>query len=259
MAMMLYTYMRRRKTVEIGTATNAAPPSYRQRSHSSGCRIEGVEKDITYTSQDTKACSDNERSGDEATGIVNQSIAVFPQYVAKESTTLVMKEDLVPYLPGSFTVWTGNARLFEIDRERPSLTHRTNIIDAQSQELVMAVRKNLCNVPVSFTFEDPCGKRILDLQGEFFVPYSGSKSTAHMVNAETGDKIDLTMKGSYMNRHAIIKDESGHILVRMTSNIFEARNLVGHRRTYELTVQAGVDLSLAVAMILSLHEREQAH
>lgn len=172
-------------------------------------------------------------------------------------TTLIMKEDMVPAMPGSFTVWEDNKRVFEIERERPSLTHRTKITDAQSQKVIMAVRKNVCTVPVSFSFEDSSNKRVVDLEGKFFVPYSGAESVAHMVNAETGSKTDLTMKGSYMNRHAVIKDENGEVLVRMISNVFEVRNIVGFRRTYELKIRAGVDLSLAVAMIVALHEREQ--
>lgn len=256
MAMVLYTYLRRRKTVELGTADNAAPPSYKEKDLSSASSAESLKKVSSEATMNSKASAVGEKSTEASTCQVSPPVAVFPQYVAKEPTSLLMKEDLVPYLPGSFTVWQGNQRVFEVDRERPSMTHRTNIIDAQSRELVMGVRKNICNRPLSFTFEDPRSKKIVDLQGEFFVPYSGAKSTAHMVNAETGNKMSLMMKGSYMNRHAVIKNEAGEVLARMQSNIMEARNLVGHRRTYEVTVQPGVDVSLVIAMIVALHERE---
>lgn len=252
MAQMLYTYLRRRKAVELGTATNAAPPSYTEKGRSTSWPLETSEK--KNLSGPASLCESG-RSISEST--LSLPVAVLPQYVAKETTKLTMKEDLIPYLPGSFTVWQGNKRLFEIDRERPSLTHRTDIIDAQSKQLIMAVRRDICSIPVSFAFEDCNSRKIVDLQGDFFVPYSGAKSTAHMVNAESGRQTTLMMKGSYMNRHAVIKNEEGEVVMRMLSNVFEARNLVGHRRTYELTVQAGFDLSLAVAMILALHEREQ--
>jgi uncharacterized protein YxjI len=256
MAMMLYTYLRRRKTVNLGTAANAAPPSYSEKDRSSSWPLELTGKTDSHAKTEPNAalCESIESV---AKDLLNSPVAIFPQYVALETTKLVMKEDMIPYLPGSFTVWQNNKRVFEIDRERPSLTHRTNIVDAESQQMVLSVRKNLCNVPVSFTFEDAGSKKIVDLQGDFFIPYSGAKSTAHLVNAETAMRTTLTMKGSYMNRHAVIKNEEGEVVVRMLSNVFEGRNLVGHRRTYELTVQAGFDISLAVAMIVALHEREQ--
>lgn len=253
---MLYTYIRRRKTVEVGIAANAAPPSYNEKERSVSWELEGGKKVSSASSMTSQSSAEE---GSDSTSRVSCPVAAFPQYVAKESTTLLMKEDLIPYLPGSFTVWQGNQRVFEIDRERPSMTHRTNIIDAQSREKVIAVRKNIYNVPISFTFEDPDSKKVVDLQGEFFVPYSGAKSTANMVNAETGSKTTLTMKGSYMNRHAVVKNEAGEVLARMTSNVFEARNLVGHRRTYEVTIRPGADVALMIAMIVALHEREQHH
>lgn len=261
MAMMLYTYIRRRKTVDLGTAENAAPPTYSEKGRASSWPLESSEskgRDAkSDAGSDAALCKSTYQSA--AQESLGCQVAIFPQYVAQETTKLVLKEDMIPYLPGSFTVWQDNKRLFEVDRERPSLTHRTNIIDTETQQLVLAVRKNVCNVPVSFTFEDCSSKKIVDLQGDFFVPYSGAKSTAHLINAETGMRTTLAMKGSYMNRHAVIKNEDGQVVVRVLSNIFETRNLIVHRRTYELTVQAGFDISLAVAMTVALHEREQQH
>jgi uncharacterized protein YxjI len=260
MAQMLYTYLRRRKTsaFSVAVSNEAAAPSYREK-ESQSTELDGtmIEKSCARYSEDAKTICSSDGSFCDDLHRTSEPVAIFPQYTTSEQTTITIKEDMLPFLPGSFTVYQGSRRVFEIDRERPSLTRRTNIIDATSQKIIMTVRKNICTVPVSFSFEDASGKRVVDLQGEFFVPYSGAQSTAHMVNAETGNKMDLTMKGSYMNRHAVIKDEHGDVLVRMISNVFEARNLVGHRRTYELKVRAGVDLSLAVAMIVALHDREE--
>ena len=253
MAQMLYTYLRRRKAsaFDVQVSGTAAPPSYTPGMKPiSNKNISGISEDAkSIASSAGSFCDDLQMNG--------QAVALFPQYSSREQTTLIMTEDMLPNLPGSFTVWNGDQRIFEVDRERPSLTHRTNIIDAETQAPIMALRKNLYNVPVSFSMEDSNGKRVVDLQGEFFVPYSGSESTAHLINAETGSKVDLKMKGSYMNRHAVIKDGNGEVLVRMICDVFQGRNLVGHRRTYTLKVRAGVDLSLAVAMIVALHERDQ--
>jgi hypothetical protein len=264
MAHMLYTYLRRRRpsAYAVAVSDNAAPPTYTTFVGSTERSVIhekafSTEKQIIRTSTDSNSVSSSSRSSFcDDLRLNGQRVALFPQYSCQEQVTLMIREDMLPNLPGSFTVFKDNQRLFEVDRERPSATHRTNIVDAETQTVIMAVRKNFGTIPVSFSFEDPSGKRLVDLEGEFFVPHSGAKSTAHMINAETGNKLDLSMKGSYLNRHAVIKDENGEVLVRMISNIFEARSIVGHRRTYELKVRAGVDLSLAVAMIIALHCRE---
>lgn len=254
---MLYTYLRRRKAgaYDVSLSDTAAPPSYATGDNrkvftdeKKSPRVSEDDVNSISSSSASSFCGDLQMNG--------EPVAVFPQYSSREQTTLIMKEDLLN-LPGSFTVYRGEQAIFEIDRQRPSMTHRTNIIDAETQAPIMAVRKNVATMPVSFSFEDASEKRLVDLQGEFFVPYSGAKSTAHLINAETGRNISLMMKGSYMNRHAVIKDESGEVLVRMISNVLDARSLVAHRRTYEIKVRAGVDLSFAVAMIVALHEREQ--
>jgi hypothetical protein len=260
MATLLYTYLRRRKSAHLGTASNAAPPSYSEKGRSSSWPLTASADECTRNAKiDTEKSSAGSEAQSSPQPALGCPVAVFPQYVAKEATKLVMKEDMIPYLPGSFTVWQDSTKIFEIDRERPSLTHRTNIIDARTQDFALAVRRNIYSAPVSYSFEDCSSKKVVDLQGEFFVPCSGAKLTAHMVNAETGKRTTLTMKGSYLNRHAIIKDESGRVMVRMLSNIFEGRNMVGHRRKYELTIQPGFDIALAVAMTVALHEREQQH
>jgi hypothetical protein len=94
-----------------------------------------------------------------------------------------------------------------VHRDRPSFHHRQQIVDATTDETIFTVQRNVGTLPSSFTFVDPEGTRIVDLQGNFFRPYTGAKSSASRLNAETGRKIDLLMHGSYRNRHAVIKNK----------------------------------------------------
>jgi uncharacterized protein YxjI len=41
----------------------------------------------------------------------------------------------------------------------------------------------------------------------------------------------------------------------MTSNIFELRNVVGGRRTYNVTIRAGLDMAMVVGLIVALDAR----
>lgn len=116
----------------------------------------------------------------------------------------------------------------------------------------MTIRRNLGTLPRSFTFLDPTGNRIVDLQGNFFVPFTGAKSTVFLLNA-AGQKVELSMQGSFQNRHAVIKNSEGDELVTMSSD-FELRDLVG-RRTYTVDIRAGVDMAVVVGLIVALDAR----
>lgn len=186
-------------------------------------------------------------------------ITLFPQYTAQEPATLVIREVGLPHFSDSFTVTnkTTEAELFNIKRERPAIGWRQHITDATTNAPVVTLRRNLGQLPVSYRCLDPTnGDKVMDLQGNFFVPFTGSESTATMLNTATGEKAELEMKGSYRNRHArILNKATGETLVEMKSQVLELRNVAGGRRTYEVVVREGMDLVVAVAMIVALDAR----
>ena len=254
----LYTrYARSHDKTGLSAASNVAPPSYEKSSFpaSSGIALEhGVdEKDQSIIIQ--SAASSTE-SLIETIPRLNSSIAVFPQYLTKTSTTLTIREVGFPYLSDSFTVSNNNEEIFNIRRERPAIGRPQHITDSKTKDPIMTIRRNIGQLPMSYRCEDPKGAKVLDLQGNFFRPYTGAKSSAFLLNSETGEKIELSMRGSYRNRHASITNKAtGKVLVEMTSDIFEGRNVLGGRRTYQVKVRAGMDLVIAVAMIVALDAR----
>lgn len=189
---------------------------------------------------------------------IQDPIAILPQYVTQAPVTIIVSEANLPRLGSSFEVFTpaSDGPLFTIQRERPSLHHRQTIVDATSSKPVLTVRRLTAQFPQSYAFEDPCGTKVLEIQGNFFVPYRGAKSTTVFTNAIDGSKTTLAMKGSWRNRHAAIKNEvTGEMLARMTSDLLNTKNLVGGRRTYEIEIAGGVDAVLIVAMIMALDAR----
>lgn len=256
---MLYTrYARSHDKTGLSGASNATPPAYDETpSHTEAEK--DVEEDIIEKNGTLTATSSTHTSTEEltqSTPHLNAPIAVFPQYLSKTTTTLTIREVGFPNFSDSFTVSNGSEQIFNVHRERPTIGWRQHITDAHTNAPVMTIRRNLGQLPVSYRFEDPAGAKVVDLRGNFFLPHTGAKSSAFLLNSETGEKTELAMRGSYRNRHATITNKAtGEVLVEMKSNIFEVRNVVGSRRTYEVTVRAGMDLVLAVGMIIALDAR----
>lgn len=199
-------------------------------------------------------------SDKEITSNLTQPTRVLPQYTATTRTSLTIREDSLPRLPGSFTVTSNGQQhpLFLIERSRPSRTHRQELLlpsDPFGTPL-LTLRRNVGHLPISYRVEDPTGTTVLDLQGNFFVPFTGAKSTGYLIDPVRGDRIELAVKGSYRNRTGIIINAAtGEELVSMQSNIFQARTIVGGRRTYEVGVKEGMDLALAVMLVVAMDAR----
>jgi hypothetical protein len=121
----------------------------------------------------------------------------------------------------------------------------------------MTIRRNVGALPRSYWFEGPIGAKILDLQGDFFIPFRGAKSRALFKNAVSNtpgaDDVELCMQGSYQNRRAEITDKaSGNTLETVRCNVWNRRVLAGGRRPYVVSVAPRVDLALIAGMIANL-------
>ena len=199
------------------------------------------------------------------------TLALYPQYITKEPTTIIIAEGSLPNLAHNFVVAiqasadvaTGPTQeLFHVKRVRPSIHHDRTIWDAATDQEVLTVRRDLATLPQGFRFEDPTDKTILNLPGHFFVPTQGTRAFASFINASTGTKVRLFMKGSYHNRRARIHledlatgDKEGKLVAQVKSEISNARAILGGRRTYEVHIAAGVDMALITGMIIALDAR----
>ena len=271
-AHLAYTqYARKYNQVDLEPAVNAAAPSYRGPALTetdATMSTEMIDEKPTQLTDEKKlddtqvteyrVANDSTPSLSSATPQLPSPVALFPQYIAQGTTTLTIRETGIPSFEGSFMVSDGTKDLFRVHHKVPSFRHKQHIIDQQTGEAIFTVRRNVGSRPRSYIFEDPSGKQVVDLQGNFFVPFSGAESTACLINAETGSRIALSMKGSYRNRHATIKDaESGEVLVNVESDVLELRNVLGGRRTYSVTVRGGVDLAMVTGLVVALDARAE--
>lgn len=258
----LYTrYSRSHDKAGLHGASNASAPAYNENTLPGSDDEAAIEKngfpsDVKVISASEEDDSTTSLSSD--TPAAARPIAIFRQYLTTATTTLTVRENSLPSLPDSFTVANGTTPIFNIHRERPSLRRQQIVTDARTSAPVMTVRHNVGTLPASYTFVDPSDNRILDLQGNFFIPNTGSRSTAFLLNSETGQKIELALQGSYRNHKGMITNkETGEVLVTMKSNIFELRNVVGGRRTYTVTIRAGIDMAVVTGLIVALDARAQ--
>ena len=269
-ARLAYTqYARKFNRVDLAPAMNAAAPSYRgapietDATMSTGMDDEKStqltdEKNTKNQVTEYKAANSSTSSLSSTTPQLNSPVAIFPQYIAHSTTTLTIRETGYPSFEGSFIISDGTTELFRVHHQVPSFRHKQHIIDQRTGEPIFTVRRNAGSRPRSYVFEDPSGNKVVDLQGNFFVPFSGAESTACLINAETGSRMALSMKGSWRNRHASIKDaDSGEVLVNVQSDVLEFRNVLGGRRTYSVTVRGGVDLAMVTGLVVALDARAE--
>ncbi len=142
----------------------------------------------------TESASDQSFS---TSSLPHASIAIFPQFISTGHTTLIIREWSVPHFSESFSVHVAaaggqSAPIFNIERDIPSFKHRQKVTEASTGKAIMSITRNVGSLPRSFWFEDPNGAKILDLQGDFFVPFTGAKSRALFKNAATPKGINAS-------------------------------------------------------------------
>ena len=83
----------------------------------------------------------------------------------------------------------------------------------------------------------------------------GSKATVE-IKANDGQTHTLTMSGNWRDTRANIVDRNtGAVVARIDRRLLNARELLGGKQTYALSVAAGVDMALMVAACVALDEK----
>ena len=161
-----------------------------------------------------------------------------------------------PLRHGCFDVTdTMGSQLFKVVREISSLSRRRDILDAEGNKL-LTIRRDVGTLPRSYFLEDPVGKKVLELQGKFYVPFQGPRSSAAFINAVSGQKVELMQRGSWLNRNVeIVEKATGRVVALAEREILSVRNAIGGRTTYTAHVEAGVDMAIVIGLIMALDDR----
>ena len=185
---------------------------------------------------------------------VSAPLAVFPSFIAEYPTTLIMKEQIFSLSDDAFTVKTVDGRdVLKITADTFSLSARKRVHDPAGNHL-FTLRKEIFSFPKSYFAESPTGTKIFEVEGKFHI--GTSKAVGHFVNAMNGEQENFLMHGSFFNVKTEITDErNGQVVAQVDREMLNARQLLGDRQSYAVTVAPGVDMALIVAMVVCLDER----
>ncbi|KAI1635704.1 DUF567-domain-containing protein [Biscogniauxia mediterranea] len=180
-------------------------------------------------------------------------MGVFPQFIARQSETLVLKEKVLSLSGDSFDVKTvGGQPVFRVEGSAFSLSGRKKVLDVQGNHL-FTIRKKLIALHATYYAEDPSGNQVFEVKGKFSIGTSKSVGTFTSVG---GKQECLLMKGDFFDRKADITDEATkQPVAHIDRNFFNVRELVGGQQTYVVTVAPNVDMAIIVAMCICLDER----
>lgn len=190
-------------------------------------------------------------------------IALFPQFIARQSETLILKEKVLSLSGDSFSIKTypGQQPVLSVSGNAFSLSGRKTITDMSGSPLFQ-IRKQHFKIPATYYAENLEGQKIFEVQGKWSFGTSKAYGVFSYLDQASGQtkQARLFMKGDFFDRGADITDEAtGHVVARIDRKFLNARELLGGQQTYAVTVAPGMDLAVIVAMCICLDERRNEH
>ncbi|KAJ5438385.1 uncharacterized protein N7458_009383 [Penicillium daleae] len=182
-----------------------------------------------------------------------EPIAIFDQFVAKESQTLIMKEKVLSVSNDSFEVKLASGQsLLKVHGAWASLSGRKKVEDVQGKHLFDIVKEHL-HIHTTYALEDTHRKKIAEVKNNLSL--LGSKATATLTDSQ-GKAVTLKMKGGWFDHTADIVDEkSGHTVARIDRKLLSGRDLIFGQQTYAVVVAPGVDAALIAALCICFDEK----
>ncbi|KAL2021848.1 hypothetical protein VTK56DRAFT_6622 [Thermocarpiscus australiensis] len=179
-----------------------------------------------------------------------QPLAIFDQFIAQQTVTLVLKEKL----HDSFDVKLLNGQpVLRVQGKILSLRARKCVSDMAGNHLFDIVKEHL-HIHTTFAVQDPSERKLMEVKSSFAL--LGSKATATFTSTRTGAPVSLVMKGNWVDTSADIVDQAtGAPVARIDRKLLNARELLFGAQTYHLTVAPGVDMALMVAMCIAMDEK----
>ncbi|KAI3325181.1 DUF567-domain-containing protein [Xylariaceae sp. AK1471] len=181
-------------------------------------------------------------------------IGILPQFIARQSESLVLKEKVLSLSGDSFDIKTITGQLiFQVKGETFSLSGRKHLSDMNGNVL-FTIRKKLLALHATFYAEDPNGNVLFEVKGKFSIGTSKSVCT---FKSQSGKEESLMMKGNFFDTKANITDEATkQPVATIDRKFFNLREAFAGQQTYVVTIAPNVDMALIVAMCICLDERQ---
>ncbi|KAL0939864.1 DUF567 domain protein [Colletotrichum truncatum] len=183
------------------------------------------------------------------------AVGVFPQLIAKQTETLILKERMLSLTGDCFDIKLANGQpIFKVQGKVMSISGRKSVFDMAGTHLFDIVKEHF-HIHTTFAAIDPSDRKIMEVKSSFAL--LGSKATATFISPSTGKSESLQMKGNWMSTQADIVDTStGQVVARIDRNMLRVRDIIGGKQTYSLTVAPGMDMALMAAMCICLDEKK---
>ncbi|KAF3905963.1 hypothetical protein ABW21_db0202552 [Orbilia brochopaga] len=184
---------------------------------------------------------------------VAQQIALFPQFVATKTESLLLREKVFSFSGDSFDITTlEKVPVFKVQGKKMSLSGRKIFMDQQGNEL-FHLRKEHIALHSTYYGEDSTGKVLFQVKSKFSI--GTSKAYVNFTDT-SGTTHALLMKGNWFDTKSNIVDEStGAVVATISRKLLNFSELLGGQQTYVLSVAPGVDMALMCAACICFDEK----
>ncbi|RSL49802.1 hypothetical protein CEP53_009034 [Fusarium sp. AF-6] len=182
-----------------------------------------------------------------------RQVGVFPNLIARQTETLVLKEKVLSLTGDSFEIKLANGQpILKVEGKLLSISGRKSVYDMQGNHLFDIVKK-LLNIHTTFHVESPQGQVLMEVKSSFKL--LGSKATATFTSTD-GKQDVLEMKGGWLDYAADIMDKTtGTAVARIDRKLLSGKDIFFGQQTYALVVAPNVDMALMAALCICMDEK----
>ncbi|KAH7266023.1 hypothetical protein NCS57_00773000 [Fusarium keratoplasticum] len=182
-----------------------------------------------------------------------RQVGVFPNLIARQTETLVLKEKVLSLTGDSFDIKLANGQpILKVEGKMLSISGRKSVYDMQGNHLFDIVKK-LLNIHTTFHVESPQGQVLMEVKSSFKL--LGSKATATFTSTD-GKQDVLEMKGGWLDYAADIMDKTtGTAVARIDRKLLSGKDIFFGQQTYALVVAPNVDMALMAALCICMDEK----
>ncbi|KAJ4157632.1 hypothetical protein NW754_009277 [Fusarium falciforme] len=182
-----------------------------------------------------------------------RQVGVFPNLIARQTETLVLKEKVLSLTGDSFDIKLANGQpILKVEGKLLSISGRKSVYDMQGNHLFDIVKK-LLNIHTTFHVESPQGQVLMEVKSSFKL--LGSKATATFTSTD-GKQDVLEMKGGWLDYAADIMDKTtGTAVARIDRKLLSGKDIFFGQQTYALVVAPNVDMALMAALCICMDEK----
>ncbi|KAJ7622103.1 tubby C-terminal-like domain-containing protein [Roridomyces roridus] len=183
-------------------------------------------------------------------------LGLFPQFVAQQQMTLVLKEKVLTWSGEDFSVkdqW--GSVVVRCEGKLFSISDQKKFVDASGNH-VFTLKNKIWHIHKTMEAEDLAGNVILKLRGK--IQLFGSTMNITFTNFADNREVELVCKGDWIGRKATIaRSDTNQIVAQIGRNFLNAREIFAGAETYQVNVAPGVDLALIAAICIALNERNR--